>query len=77
MLSGSMPFHKRTYGPGQLQLTTTSTYWRAPLFLSELFCRGFAGKSQVRKTLGRESSRAEIKGVNVMSSASPDVDRFS
>jgi len=33
--------------------------------------------AQGRKTLGRKSRRAEIKGVNVMSYALPDVERFS
>jgi hypothetical protein len=32
---------------------------------------------QGRKTLGRKSSRAEIKGVNVTISALPDVQLFS
>jgi hypothetical protein len=32
---------------------------------------------QGRKTLGRRSRRAEIKGVNVASSALPDAERFS
>src|SRR3990172_5632537 len=36
-----MPFYKRHYSPGQLQFITTSTYRRAPLFLSERFRRGF------------------------------------
>ena len=36
-----MPFYKRPYSPGQLQFITTSTYPRAPLFLSERFCRCF------------------------------------
>jgi len=31
----------------------------------------------LRKTLGSKSSRAEIKGLNVMRSALPDVERFS
>jgi hypothetical protein len=30
-----MPFHKRTYSPGQLQFITTSTYRRSPLVYSE------------------------------------------
>ena len=41
ILVRSMPFHKRTYSPGQLPFITTSTYRRAPLFLSERFCRCF------------------------------------
>jgi len=36
-----MPFYGRTYSPGQLQFITSSTYRRAPLFLSERFCRCF------------------------------------
>jgi REP element-mobilizing transposase RayT len=36
-----MPIYKRTYSPGQLQFITTSTYRRAPLFLSRHFCRCF------------------------------------
>ena len=36
-----MPFYKRTYSPGELQFITTSTYRRAPLFLSERFSRCF------------------------------------
>ncbi len=36
-----MPFYKRSYSPGELQFITTSTYRRAPLFLSERFCRCF------------------------------------
>ena len=36
-----MPFYKRFYSPGELQFITTSTYRRAPLFLSERFCRCF------------------------------------
>ena len=41
ILSGGMPFYKRTYSSGQLQFITTSTYRRAPLFLSQRFCRCF------------------------------------
>jgi putative transposase len=37
-----MPFYRRHYSPGQLQFITTSTYRRAPLFLSERFRRCFA-----------------------------------
>ncbi|MFB3924392.1 MAG: transposase [Terriglobia bacterium] len=37
-----MPFYPRHYSPGQLQFITTSTYRRAPLFLSERFRRCFA-----------------------------------
>jgi hypothetical protein len=33
--------------------------------------------NQARKTLSGKSSCAEIKGLNVMSSALPDVERFS
>jgi hypothetical protein len=36
-----------------------------------------AQSHQARKTLGGKSRRAEIKGVNVRSSALPDVERFS
>ena len=36
-----MPFYKRQYSLGQLQFITTSTYRRAPLFLSERFRRSF------------------------------------
>jgi len=36
-----MPYHKRQYSPGKLQFITASTYRRAPLFLSERFCRCF------------------------------------
>ncbi len=36
-----MPLYKRHYSPGQLQFITTSTYRRAPLFLSECFPRCF------------------------------------
>jgi putative transposase len=32
-----MPFYRRIYSPGQLQFLTTSTYRRAPLFLSDRF----------------------------------------
>src|SRR5260370_12676232 len=32
-----MPFYGRHYSPGQLQFITTSTYRRAPLFLSDRF----------------------------------------
>jgi len=41
ILSSTMPFYKRTYSPGELQFITTSTYRRAPLFLSERFSRCF------------------------------------
>jgi len=52
ILSGSMPFYKRTYSPGQLQFITTSTYRRAPLFLSERFCRCFVQRiEEVRQEL--------------------------
>jgi putative transposase len=47
-----MPFYKRTYSPGQLQFITTSTYQRAPLFLSEHFCRCFVLRvEEVRQEL--------------------------
>ena len=47
-----MPFYKRTYSPGQLQFITTSTYRRAPLFLSERFCRCFVQRiEEVRQEL--------------------------
>ena len=36
-----MPFYRRHHSPGQLQFITTGTYRRAPLFLSERFCRAF------------------------------------
>ena len=36
-----MPFYNRTYSPGQLQFITTSTYRRAPVFLSARFRRRF------------------------------------
>ena len=36
-----MPHRKRHYDPGQLQFITASTHQRAPLFLSERFCRSF------------------------------------
>ncbi len=36
-----MPFYKRRYSLGQLQFITSSTYRRAPLFLSDRFCRCF------------------------------------
>ncbi len=42
MLSSVMPYHKRHYSRGQLQFITTSTYRRAPLFLSDRFRRCFA-----------------------------------
>ncbi len=34
-----MPYHKRQYTPGHWQFITASTYRRAPIFLSERFCR--------------------------------------
>jgi hypothetical protein len=47
-----MPFYKRTYSPGQLQFITTSTYRRAPLFLSERFCGCFVQRiEEVRQEL--------------------------
>ncbi len=47
-----MPFNKRTYSPGQLQFITTSVYRRAPLFLSERFCRCFVQRiEEVRQEL--------------------------
>ena len=36
-----MPLYERHYSPGQLQFITTSTYRRAPLFVSECFRRCF------------------------------------
>jgi len=52
ILSGSMPFYKRTYSPGQLQFITTSTYRRAPLFLPERFCRCFVQRiEEVRQEM--------------------------
>jgi hypothetical protein len=36
-----------------------------------------SGLNRVEKPLGSKSSRAEIKGINVMRSALPDVERFS
>ena len=48
-----MPFYKRHYSPGQLQFITTSTYRRAPLFLSERFRRGFVETlAELRKEMG-------------------------
>jgi putative transposase len=47
-----MPFYKRPYSPGQLQFITTSTYRRAPLFLSQRFCRCFVQRlEEVREEL--------------------------
>jgi putative transposase len=47
-----MPFYNRTYSPGQLQFITTSTYRRAPLFLSERFCRCFVERlAEVRQEM--------------------------
>ena len=47
-----MPFYKRNYSPGQLQFITTGTYHRAPLFLSERFCRCFVQRlAEVRQGL--------------------------
>jgi hypothetical protein len=36
-----MPIYHRTYSPGELQFITSSTYRRAPVFLSPRFCRYF------------------------------------
>jgi hypothetical protein len=36
-----MPFYHRTYNRGELQFITGSAYRRAPLFMSEGFCRCF------------------------------------
>ena len=33
-----MPIYHRSYSPGKLQFITTSTYRRAPVFLSPRFC---------------------------------------
>ena len=47
-----MPLYKRSYSPGQLQFVTTSTYRRAPVFLSERFCRSFVQRlAEVRQEL--------------------------
>ena len=37
----SVPFYKRFYSPPQLQFIATITYRRAPVFVSEGFCRCF------------------------------------
>ncbi len=36
-----MPFYRRSFHPGQLQLITTSTDRRAPIFSSDRFRRDF------------------------------------
>lgn len=41
IVSSVTAYHKRRYSPGQLQFITTSTYRRAPLFLSDRFRRCF------------------------------------
>jgi putative transposase len=47
-----MPLYKRIYSPGQLQFITTSTYRRAPLFLSACLCRCFVQRlEEVRQEL--------------------------
>jgi hypothetical protein len=38
ILSGSMPFYKRIYSPGEPQFITSSTCCRAPFFRSGRFC---------------------------------------
>jgi putative transposase len=49
---GRMPFYKRFYSPAHLQFITTSTYRRAPVFLSERFCRCFVQRlAEVRQEL--------------------------
>jgi putative transposase len=48
-----MPIYHRPYSPGQLQFITTSTYRRAPVFLSQRFCRCFVQRLEgVRHELG-------------------------
>jgi len=50
--SGPMPVYHRTYSPGQLQFITTSTYRRAPIFLSERLCHGFVQRlEEVRQEM--------------------------
>jgi putative transposase len=47
-----MPLYHRTYSPGELQFITTSTYRRAPLFLSQRFCRCFVQRlEEVREEM--------------------------
>ena len=47
-----MPLYHRTYSPGQLQFITTSTYRRAPVFLSHRFCHCFVQRlEEVRQEL--------------------------
>ncbi|MGO8733905.1 MAG: transposase [Terriglobia bacterium] len=48
-----MPIYHRPYSPGQLQFITTSTNRRAPVFLSQRFCRCFVQRlEEVRQELG-------------------------
>jgi REP-associated tyrosine transposase len=47
-----MPLYHRTYNRGELQFITSSTYRRAPVFLSERFCRCFVRRlEEVRQEL--------------------------
>jgi putative transposase len=47
-----MPLYHRTYSPGELQFITTSTYRRAPLFLSQRFCHCFVQRlEEVREEM--------------------------
>ncbi len=48
-----MPIYNRPYSPGEQQFITTSTYRRAPVFLSQRFCRCFVQRlEEVRQELG-------------------------
>ena len=47
-----MPIYHRTYSPGGLQFITTSTYRRAPVFLSPPFCHYFVERlEEVRQKM--------------------------
>ena len=47
-----MPLYHRTYSPGELQFITTSTYRRAPVFLSPRFCHYFVERvEEVRQKM--------------------------
>ncbi len=59
-----MPFYHRVYSPGELQLITTSTYRRTPLFLSDRFRRCFVqGLEEVPRELDYMHNNPVARGL--------------